>query len=60
MNKPRVKYWEVLANGRTLYVIAGNPAKAVEIVEADLGVPPGSVEMHVEPTEADDTKRWLR
>lgn len=57
---PRLKHWRVIAAGRTLYVLAGNESKAVEVAEAELGVPPGSVEMWVEAAEADDSKRWLR
>lgn len=58
-----VKHWEVTAHGDTVYVKAANQAKAVEVVEAEFGIPPGAITMDVEPiTEADlpAGERWLK
>jgi hypothetical protein len=58
-----LKHWEVTAHGDTVYVRAPNKAKAVEVVEAEFGIPPGAITMDVEPIQAEDLpagERWLK
>jgi len=58
------RFWMVMnPNGTKDYVCAANPAKVVEIVEAEYGQPPGSLHVEVMEVAQGDLPQgatWLR